>query len=328
MGMLSLFSWSNPQLTRKVLFTLEQHEIIGFHPNDSTPFEKNFISTLSPSNEYLYSCRLVDTITNSSSFVWNGERKVKSDKYDGILIVEECINLFDFSKCTYQYILGNDYFLIIEGTLYGPYEGINYQYPNESSHTYINKHQFDFILMGTQFTHYNDGVIMPSDIARMEFTSNNGSHSIKFSKDWSTIILDKKTMPSPKFNSPVSCFDEVCFLNNGNCTFVAYTPYYAGRYIATAQGVKKIDWVRNKFFSFKTGKQEPYKHTEDLQNIIQDNSKKHSFFFKEGYNYIIIDGQKYGKSSPLKASYEKSLNAFIWVAVENQELVLYTYYLN
>ena len=169
---------------------------------------------------------------------------------------------------------------------------------------------------------------MPSDIARMEFTSNNGSHSIKFSKDWSTIILDKKTMPSPKFNSPVSCFDEVCFLNNGNCTFVAYTPYYAGRYIATAQGVKKIDWVRNKFFSFKTGKQEPYKHTEDLQNIIQDNSKKHSFFFKEGYNYIIIDGQKYGKSSPLKASYEKSLNAFIWVAVENQELVLYTYYLN
>jgi hypothetical protein len=61
---------------------------------------------------------------------------------------------------------------------------------------------------------------------------------------------------------------------------------------------------------------------------IYSTDHKHSFHSVYKYEYIVIDGERYGRSPALYALYDKEKNAFIWNSVEGKELVVYEYKLN
>ena len=58
--------------------------------------------------------------------------------------------------------------------------------------------------------------------------------------------------------------------------------------------------------------------------IIQDKTKKHVLTAKWNYDYVLIDGKKYGNQCPIEAFYDEGSDSFCWVVVEKNQIVLYT----
>lgn len=54
----------------------------------------------------------------------------------------------------------------------------------------------------------------------------------------------------------------------------------------------------------------------------------HSFHSEYGFDYVVVDGQRFGKASALKCFYDEPKRVFRWYSIENQELVAYEYALD
>ena len=54
----------------------------------------------------------------------------------------------------------------------------------------------------------------------------------------------------------------------------------------------------------------------------------HSFYFSYDYDYVVIDGQRFGKSFPFEYRYDKDKNAFVWYCLEGRNLTIYEYALD
>ena len=54
----------------------------------------------------------------------------------------------------------------------------------------------------------------------------------------------------------------------------------------------------------------------------------HSFYFNYDYDYVVIDGQRFGKSFPFEYRYDKDKNAFVWYCIEGRDLTIYEYALD
>lgn len=54
----------------------------------------------------------------------------------------------------------------------------------------------------------------------------------------------------------------------------------------------------------------------------------HNFYSKFEYDYVVIDGVRIGNSAALQARYDEAKNAFVWLSLEGQELVVYEYRLD
>ena len=58
---------------------------------------------------------------------------------------------------------------------------------------------------------------------------------------------------------------------------------------------------------------------------LQSSNGEHTFTSKLSSEYVVIDGQKVGKTPALRAWYDEIKNSFIWNALEGKELVIYEY---
>ena len=54
----------------------------------------------------------------------------------------------------------------------------------------------------------------------------------------------------------------------------------------------------------------------------------HSFYFSYDYDYVVIDGQRFGKAFPFEYRYDKDKNAFVWYCLEGRDLTIYEYALD
>lgn len=54
----------------------------------------------------------------------------------------------------------------------------------------------------------------------------------------------------------------------------------------------------------------------------------HNFYSNYSYDYVIIDGQRFGKAAPFEYRYDKEKNAFVWYSIEGRELAVYEYALD
>lgn len=94
------------------------------------------------------------------------------------------------------------------------------------------------------------------------------------------------------------------------------------------------------YYDFDKHQVLPYKKDADYSGSIdymlwysynltlQDKSKRHLFVANWKYDYVLIDGKKYGKHCPIYAFYDEDTNAFAWTTIEGNEIVLYTFDLN
>lgn len=229
----------------------------------------------------------------------------------------------------------------------------------------FNKKRFYFKNMGMLFRHDNDGTIyMCNDVAPWAhinekeqenpvFKSTNGKCGIEFVGEYYTF---KFTGPGASWLVPVPPqfdgwkmfrLDNVVIANHG-IAVLEYTyanessdyPYKSYSFLydlstQSATGFSEDEYYDPATNSIKEKSARPRRpirpeqfnnHIEKLS--LQDKSKKHQFLCNYEYDYVMIDGNRYGNSVPVKAFYDEESDSFVWACVEDRNLVLYSYSLS
>lgn len=316
---------------RTVLLELNQNEDI---------YWGEYLSNVKISG-YKYICILENTKTKEFTLVWNGERKIVSD--DCIWL--SYIDPNDFKKCIFTYKVGDNEYLQFEDRTFGPYEYVYIKgcYPMMSSDwtscntNYINRCEFVFKQMGEYYVHDNDGTIYKESDGKFEFISPNKKHHAKLSKDKRVMTIDGINYPLPIPNNANvdKANAKVCLFNDGTCYFSQYDSenieelcYYITpdriEIINTEKDYFDLDSHTIKSQSVLSYYNEPFRSDGYTEFLLQDKDKKHVFMAKWNYDYVLIDGKKYGNKCPIEAFYDENDNSFGWVVIEKSEIVLYT----
>ena len=78
----------------------------------------------------------------------------------------------------------------------------------------------------------------------------------------------------------------------------------------------------------KTNDKEEIVPLEDANIELYSTSKEHTLYSSYEYDFVVINGERYGKSPAIHAWYDKAKNAFVWNGIEGKELALYEYRLD
>ena len=108
-----------------------------------------------------------------------------------------------------------------------------------------------------------------------------------------------------KIYGPFRWVDNVKFLDNGGCSFTY------------SKGGDSYWYNNGKIVNYNTY----------WDSLVLDNNG-HNFYSNCEYNYVVIDGERFGNSAALQARYDEAKNAFVWLSLEGQELVVYEYRLD
>ncbi len=229
----------------------------------------------------------------------------------------------------------------------------------------FNKKLFYFKNMGMMFRHDNDGTIyMCNDVVPWAsinekeqenpiFKSTKGTCGIEFVGEYHTFRFTGPgaswlTMAPPQFDGwKMFCLNNVAVADRGiavlEYTYINETSDYKYKSYSflydlatqSATGFGSDEYYDPSSNTTKEISAKPIHpiRPEQFNNHIgklslQDKSKKHQFLCNYEYDYVMIDGKRYGKSVPVKAFYDEENNSFAWTCVEGQELVLYSYKLS
>ena len=227
---------------------------------------------------------------------------------------------------------------------------------------YFNRHEFSFTQMGEEFIHDNDGTIYKKGSFKSHYMSPNKMHEcvVDISRRMVTIDNINYVLPIPVDVELYYSNPQICLFDDGTCYYQHYFKNYGAYQGVTAFGfyitpseVKAID-TDVEVFDLDTHEikarsnidnynefADPHKFRYYLPEEVyssekgyyifayefslQDESKKHSFFAKWDYDYILIDGKKYNYHCPVDAFYDNKSNSFKWVSFENNQIVMYNY---
>ncbi|MBQ8674538.1 MAG: hypothetical protein IJ511_10970 [Bacteroides sp.] len=336
---------------RNVLLTMGYNEVLNFG---------EYTSNLKL-NGGKYACIVRDTVLDKKTFIWNGIRAIESDDWLQI----DYVDLQDFEKCIYSYGVGDGVYLIVEGEEYGPYGGVEYNNPtykvwwsNTVNPTFRHHNYFMFYVMGNWFVHDYDGQTYKRDVGRFEFTSPSKNHTARLSADRRLLTIDgvNYVMPIPADMDTEDPPRHYFYLfDNGECYCEFWYikvnglnndyDYFSRAYYVTKNEVREID-LKSEYFDWETlrittrlskeYKGEPfrkewvYKEASkewiiSFEKTLHDKSGRHMFSAHWNYDYVLIDGKRYGSSYPLEAFYDERTDTFVWIAVEGRQLVLYYY---
>lgn len=327
---------------KKVLLTLKPNEEILWG---------EYMSNVKLSG-YKFICILNNKVSNKQTLVWNGERKVIAD-----WINISYVDVNDYSKCIFIYKKGGMQYLQFEKETFGPYESvwINDCYPMMASSfrcsnpIYINRCEFYFEQMGEKYIHDNDGTIYKKTDGKYDFVSPDRNHHAKLTKDKRVIVIDgtKYVLPIPVDGEVGEDLPDVCLFNDGSCYFTQWCRegnWTKLCYYITPSELFVID-TKNDYLDLDTHTIKPKSMLPEYcapfgkipmgydkvkgnylryEFSLQDKSKKHFFNAKWDYNYVLVDGIKYGRHCPIDAFYDEDSNSFGWTVIENNQIMLYT----
>lgn len=226
----------------------------------------------------------------------------------------------------------------------------------------FNKKRFYFKNMGMMFRHDNDGTIyMCNDVAPWSsindkeqenpiFKSTKGRCGIEFLGGYNTFKFTAPgtswlTMAPPQIDGwNLFCLNNVVIADHGiavleyTYTNEAYDDKYTSYSILYDLATKSVTgFSQNEYYdpSTNTIKEisakllhpiSPEQFNNHIEKLsIQDKSKRHQFLCNYEYDYVMIDGKRYGNSVPVKAFYDEESDSFAWACIEGPELVLYSY---
>lgn len=336
-------SYSNP--TRKVLFELNDTESIYWGEYNSNCLFSG----------YNYMCILRDNESRKFTLVWNGERKVVSDKY---LISVVSVDFDNFNQSIYSYTTNNQSFINIDGELMGPYESCYYTGASRQL-SELYRHCYQFKQMGEWYSYDYDGYIYKTKDGRYMYYSLDRQHRATITDDRRIVTINDM---SYVLTFPVECEVEshnVVLFDDGSCyvylefedsyrnslnKYVWRTEYYITESEVIEVGPNQyFDWeiqsvaqkskIRyNPDFGFfgelKFAKDKNTQNTVPAYEFaLQDSRNKHFFSAKWDYDYVLIDGKKYGDQCPIEAFYDNEINAFVWVVIEGRQIIMYSYVL-
>ncbi len=315
---------------RQVLFTLERNEII---------FEEEFAFQLNTKGSN-FCCVVQDQSTYNTSIIWNGKRVA----YDALL---EYLDMKDFNNSVYTYNTKNGKYIHCKRKNYGPYTYVEpCMFNSEPKTSGRFKFSYDNKVI---YIHDYDGEIYKLNEGRWTYSSPNKKHTLLIDKNYKHVTLDgiKYTLPLDKnfveYGTKRDWPQNIFVLDNGICMIEIYG-HISGKWKDYCFRINKgtiKELNPHEIIDMETGDitqygQEPFKEYPDVIHdrwgvfdnpnfIFNDPTDSHMFYSNWDYDYVLIDGEKYGQACPLNAIYDKKRNAFVWYALEGQQLVRYTF---
>lgn len=347
---LSNMSFALP--TKKVLVSLKPNERLRLGE-----YTSNFYA-----DSYNFMCLLYDRETGKKTIIYNGIRKITANDIEFYYIDLDDFNscIYEYTTDNGKYIsIENEIYGPYEEIEYYA-DCCNKTIPiyGFTNTTYFNRHEFSFTQMGEKYIHDNDGTIYKEGSFKSHYMSPNKMHEcvVDISKRMVTIDNINYVLPIPvdvdlSDHNPV-----ICLFDDGTCYYENDYKYNGGAlycFYITPSEVKAID-TDVEFFDLDTHEIKARNNIHDYNEFadphkfryylpgdvyspekgyyifayefsLQDESKKHSFFAKWDYNYILIDGKKYDYHCPVDAFYDNKSNSFRWVSFENDQIVMYNY---
>lgn len=349
---LSNMSFALP--TKKVLVSLKPNERLRLGE-----YTSNFYA-----DSYNFMCLLYDSETGKKTIIYNGIRKITANDIYIYYIDLDDFNksIYEYTTDNGKYIsIENEIYGPYEEIEYDAdcCQKTIYGYTNT---TYFNRHEFSFTQMGEEFIHDNDGTIYKKGSFKSHYMSPNKMHEcvVDISRRMVTIDNINYVLPIPVDVELGDHNPEICLFDDGTCYYkhsfkndYEYTGVTTLGFYITPSEVKAID-TDVEFFDLDTHEIKAHSNIDNYNEFadphkfryylpeevyssekgywifgyefsLQDESKKHSFFAKWDYDYILIDGKKYNYHCPVDAFYDNKSNSFKWVSFENNQIVMYNY---
>lgn len=281
------------------------------------------------------------------NLVING-RKIKTAK-DIYIYFADSANLNNY---VYSFTDGNDRYLVLPNEQLGPYTSFSWPdfAPGDN-----NKARFEYRRMGMLFLHDYDGTITRlSENYEIEdpeviYHSPNGQHSVRFELGNRKMEFDGCELTFPEYFTSASA-NSIDVYDCGMAQVTLSLEYDNGKsdykcFVISPKGIVEID--REMTVDPISGKivQVQYKNNRLDESVfyntqltieyaqdgndwksgavfaLQDKSKKHEFLSNWKYDYVMIDNVRMGKYAPISASYDADANAFVWITIEDNQLV-------
>jgi hypothetical protein len=337
---------ANPK--RTVLFTML--------PTEHIYAGEYFLAQSSSARKF--SCILIDETKNNLTFVFNGTR-VKtvpgSDPLDVLRI--DYLNSTETNGYKFKYIIkdknrNDQTYMNCFSENFGPFEDANFSLPwGYYAPEEMNQIKYYYKLGGRWYGKTSSKNVMlnagdnnytPSyqyKVGPYDYTWINGNYYITYNK---SVIHKKAYKDIHYFYSNGENF-AFCYPENNQYYFqindTSYGPYRA------IDNFETIDYKTFKFYYLGTdniwyyfnGETSIKSRLTGKENFISEEFEqygnpevfsadyKNSLISDYKYEYVVIDGEAYGKSPAYHAWYDSAKNAFIWSGIEGKELVVYEF---
>lgn len=326
---------ANP--SRTVLYTLG--------PNESLSY--NEFSSNMRTNGTKFVAITRDNVAKKQSIILNGKKIVTGDN---VYIFD--INLDSSNPINYRYENGDEFYIVMDGEKYGPYEDVSFpEAPMLKT--------FIFKRMGRVFRRDSDGVIYPIDDTSIynpeeidgTYTSTNGLHKLKFKKGNHAVEYKNREYDLGISSYASNIVPQRVIIQNNNDVYLDIfyklgDNYFVDYYTILDGNIRKYDWdsfypiIDNVIFnagkdnrqSFKSiyDNVEEYKDADGdwkygLNIMLQDSSRRHILNANWKYDFVMIDDKQFNCPAPFCAFYDETTNSFSWVTQEGKQFVQYTY---
>lgn len=190
--------------------------------------------------------------------------------------------------------------------------------------------------MSYGYGYYNENKPFRSDT----IVSLNGKHKA-YSIDMGSVIVNNKSIKFLSENFDKSWRQYLTILDDGRCIVEMSRRNFSTRIFVITNGQSK-ELSDRQYFNYRTGKVEnkgseedgifiqswyslDYDQAKKQNRIIYDKTSTHSLETCGLYDYVMIDNVEYGKESAMGIWYDENRNAFVWTALEENEIVVYSF---
>ena len=337
---------SNPQ--RSVLLTLEKNEEICE--------DEYFI--FQHLNQNRFACIIYDDLTQTQTFVFNGRRIITTKNLSVFLNKNfSYLNLAEENGYVFYYVetegRQTNYYINCKGTKEGPFDRVSL-FPLEDFLKSNGNHDYYYELAGRWYGH-KDGKNKLIQQGKSEGTKRetaapgistiyeNGRwyakiDSVMSSEGYDEIQKNSILTESGKYAYIYRNKDKWHVNINGQ---PSQGYIYAGKLSLTDSGEYSYHygledgWIyqnnngKNSRTEFLMSNKKGDVFSSFYANMngieIYSKDKEYSFYSHYRYEYVVIDGRRFGNSPALHAWYDSDKNAFFWNTVEGKELVMYEY---
>lgn len=329
---------------RTVLTTLGRNEIIWFN---------EYRKSLKGSGNRFFAI-VNDTVTSVMTLIRDGERVVSAPE-----IYVPFYNPERPDDLVFVNVEGRDSYISICGRRYGPYQAVNTSRYDAMQGRSLG--EFYFMQMDRWFRQDPSGAVYPAEPydsrakGDQTYSCAGGRHTLRFADDGRTAIVDgsRVTLFAPGadeyFIARSVMLDDgravvegysrdsangkswKGFLLKGGSTLVSYDPLTNVVDLSTGK-LKPI----NDFDTFDGDPYSPFTletrfdcywngNVPHMKNefVVQDPSHRHTLMADWRYDYVMVDGQRYGQACPVEAHFDERAREFVWTALEGRELVMY-----
>lgn len=305
---------------------LSQLVLYTFEPGEELYYNEYSSNMKSVNNKFV---TVTKNANNQKNIIINGKKEITADDVD--------VSYINFSNNNKIYFYKKDgsWYANINGQKEGPFD--DFFVPDNRM-----PKRFVCVINDSRYMHDSDGKRYPIpegewDMENPVYTSFSGNHSITLRPDLNIIIFDNQEfmLPIPK-QAQDTDFLDVYVSDRGYATFGVRYKINGDEeyddYKLTKEGkFKKLDeddtialW-NEEATAHGLGYPDFNVAWGDINIELTDPNEMHEFTSNWDDDFVVVDNKEFNCTPPFQAFYDDKEDAFAWVSLEGNKLILYSY---